>query len=213
MTSTAPTVTLSDVASTALAEQVGIQQVVDPGIRPLWDSMPRLAGPVYAVRCAPDDHLMLHAAIYRAPAGSVLLVESQHGRYAVAGGNVCAIAQRRGIAGFVVDGFIRDIDEVREAGFPVFARGLCPKPAAKKQVLPQGDAVVGGVLARTGDLVVADIDGVVVLPADGADSVVEAAWARQRNEATHSLDDWEAAHRRKVAEALEAAGADATLPA
>lgn len=210
---TVPTTTLADVATTALAEQVGIEHVMDPGIRPLWDGMPRLAGEVHAVRCAPDDHLMLHAAIYRAPAGSVILVESQGGRFAVAGGNVCAIAQRRGIAGFVVDGYIRDIEEVRAARFPVFARGLCPKPAAKKQVLPQGDAVVGGVLSRTGDLVVADIDGVVVIPSDGAGAVIDAAHRRQQNEASHSLDDWERAHRQKVSEALAAAGADPTLPA
>ena len=67
------------------------------------------------MRCAPGDNLMLHAAVHRAPAGSVIVVQAGDCDLAVAGGNVCALAQRRGIAAFVVDGVIRDLAEVREA--------------------------------------------------------------------------------------------------
>ena len=77
-------------------------------------------------------YLMLHAAIYRAESGSIIVVEAGSIEYAVSGGNVCAIAQKRGIAGFIVDGVIRDLAEVREAQFPVFARGVMPKPGVKK---------------------------------------------------------------------------------
>ena len=76
---------------------------MDIGVRPLWSPMPRVAGPAYPVRCPPGDNLMLHAAIYRAPPGAILVVEAGDVGFAVAGGNVCAVAQRRGIAAFVVE--------------------------------------------------------------------------------------------------------------
>jgi len=99
---------------------------------------------------------MLHAAIYRAAPGSVVVVESGDVDYALAGGNVCAVAQRRGIAGFVADGVIRDLGEVREAAFPVFARGVIPIPGVKKAVLPLNERVTcGGVAVDPGDVVVA----------------------------------------------------------
>ena len=74
---------------------------------------------------------MLHAAIYRAAPGSVIVVESGDVDHALAGGNVCAVAQRNGIAGFVVDGVIRDLAEIRAMRFPVFARGVIPIPGSK----------------------------------------------------------------------------------
>src|SRR5665213_4553732 len=94
---------------TTLADVLPRKQVMDAFIRPLWSGMPRIAGPAYPVQCAPGDNLMLHAAIYRAPRGSVIAVETGDMHYALAGGNVCAVAQKNGIAGFVLDGAIRDL--------------------------------------------------------------------------------------------------------
>src|SRR5215475_1570409 len=91
---------------TTLADLLGRGQVMDIGIRPLWTPVPRLAGPAFTVKCPPGDNLMLHAAIHRAEPGSVVVVEAGDTDYALAGGNVCAVAQRRGIAGFVLDGVI-----------------------------------------------------------------------------------------------------------
>ena len=62
--------------ATALAEQVPEDRVMDPGIRPLWAGMPAVTGPVHAVRCAPGDNLMMHAAVYRAAPGSVIVVDA-----------------------------------------------------------------------------------------------------------------------------------------
>src|SRR5688500_19047774 len=121
---------------TTLADALSREQVMDRRIRPLWPDMPRIAGPAYTVRCAPGDNLMLHAAIYRARPGSILVVEAGDDEYAVAGGNVCAVAMQRGIAGFVIDGVIRDLAEARGMGFPVFARGVTPIPGRKEAVLP-----------------------------------------------------------------------------
>src|SRR3954454_19774460 len=101
-----------ELSTTTLADELSRNRVMDYGMRPLWAGMPRVAGPAYTVRCAPGDNLMLHAAIYRAAPGSVLVVEAGTLDYAVAGGNVCAVAQKRGLAAFGVDGVIRDLAEV-----------------------------------------------------------------------------------------------------
>ncbi|MGW6708962.1 RraA family protein [Streptomyces sp. NPDC054956] len=195
-----------DVPPTTLADLLGREQVMDIGIRPLWDS-PRVAGPAYTVRCEPGDNLMLHAAIYRAEPGSVVVVESGDVDYALAGGNVCAVAQRRGIAAFVVDGVIRDLREVREAGFPVFSRGVIPIPGTKKGIGSLGVPVrVGGVTVHPGDIVVADEEGIVVTPAARQEEILLAARAKVAKEAEESLDDWEEQHRSRIEKALNDLG-------
>jgi 4-hydroxy-4-methyl-2-oxoglutarate aldolase len=197
----------ADIPTTTLADLLGRDQVMDIGIRPLWGPVPRVAGPAFTVRCPPGDNLMLHVAIHRAPAGSVIVVESGDLDYALAGGNVCAVAQRRGIAGFVADGLIRDLAEVREAGFPVFARGVIPIPGVKKAVAPLGERVrCGGVRVEAGDVVVADEEGVVAVPAARRSDVLAAARARLAKEAAETLDAWEAAHRARIDEILAEAG-------
>ena len=195
------------ISPTTLADVLGGEQVMNIGIRPLWPSIPRVAGPAFTVRCPAGDNLMLHAAIYRAEPGSVIVVESGDEDYAVAGGNVCAVAQRRGIAAFVVDGVIRDLAEVRQTGFPVFARGVIPVPGAKKEVLPlNGQVWCGGVSVTGGDIVVADEEGIVVTPAARQDQVLSDAQARQAREDRESLDAWEQAHRASVEQILRENG-------
>ncbi|MGH9103822.1 MAG: RraA family protein [Acidimicrobiales bacterium] len=192
---------------TTLADVLGGDRVMDIGIRPLWPGTPRIAGPAYPVRCAPGDNLMLHASIYRAPAGSVVVAEAGDVHYAVAGGNVCAVAQRRGIAGFVVDGVIRDLAEAREHRFPVFARGVIPSAGAKEALgVLDGPVTCGGVRVSPGDMVVADEEGVVVVPAAALGAVLTAAGERAAREAAQTLDEWEAAHRARIEEALRASG-------
>jgi regulator of RNase E activity RraA len=187
------------ISPTTLADVLIRNQVMDIGIRPLWNAMPRVAGPAYPVRCAPGDNLMLHAAIHRAPAGSIIVVEAGDVDYAVAGGNVCAVAQRRGIAAFVVDGAIRDLAEVRERRFPVFARGVIPFPGGKAMLdVLNGPVRCGGVRVAPGDMVVADEEGIVVVPVARLDEVLRAAQQRQQKDDAESLDAWEAAHRARI---------------
>ncbi|MFF7898309.1 RraA family protein [Streptomyces sp. NPDC007920] len=196
---TAPAAGFADIPTTTLADLLGRAQVMDIGIRPLWSPVPRVAGPAFTVRCPPGDNLMLHAAIHRAAPGSVIVVESGDLDYALAGGNVCAVAQRRGVAAFVLDGLIRDLGEVREAGFPVFARGVIPIPGGKMAVEPlKTEVTCGGAKVSAGDVVVADEEGVVVVPAARRGEILAAARARLAKEADETLDAWEAAHRARV---------------
>ncbi|MGW2746667.1 RraA family protein [Streptomyces sp. NPDC001450] len=188
-----------DVPTTTLADLLGRDQVMDIGIRSLWAPVPRIAGPAFTVSCPPGDNLMLHAAIHRAEPGAVIVVESGDLDWALAGGNVCAVAQRRGVAAFVADGLIRDLAEVRELGFPVFARGVIPVPGAKKAVRPLNEPVrCGGVRIEAGDVVVADEEGVVAVPAARRAEILQGARAKLAKEAAQSLDDWEKAHRARI---------------
>lgn len=202
-----------DLSPCTLADVLTKEQVMDFGIRPLWTETPRVAGPAYTVRCAARDNLMLHAAIYRAPPGSVIVMEAGDVEYAVAGGNVCAVAQRRGVAAFVIDGVIRDLAEIRRLGFPVFARGVSPIPGGKEGLGALGGPVrCGGVRVEAGDMVVADEEGIVVVPGARAEVVLEAARARAAKEST-DLNAWEAAHRARTEALLKSRGsADGSSP-
>ncbi|WP_432845114.1 RraA family protein [Amycolatopsis sp. CA-161197] len=196
-----------DIPTTTLADLLSRDQVMDIGVRPLWGPVPRVAGPAYTVQCPAGDNLMLHAAIHRAPAGSIVVVESGDLDYALAGGNVCAVAQRNGIAAFVLDGVIRDLAEVRELGFPVFARGLIPIPGRKAAVAPLGEPVsCGGVTVYAGDIVTADEEGVVVTPAADAERILLAAQARLAEEEAQTLDEWDADHQIRIDAILEERG-------
>lgn len=196
------------VSPTDAADQVARSQVLSPAIQPLWAGA-KLSGPAYTVRCAPGDNLMLHAAIHRAPAGSVLVVDGGDATHAVAGGNVCAVAHRRGIAGMVIDGAIRDVAEIRELGFPVFARAVVPKPGVKGMPLPLQEPVTcGGVLVHPGDFVVADEEGIVAVPVADIVTVMEAVSRKSKAEQAQTLDEWESEHARKIDSVLHAAGLD-----
>ena len=193
------TVAFDGIPTTILADILGRAQAMTIGIRPLWPPAGRVAGPAFTVTCAVGDNLMLHAAIYRAAPGSVLVVESGDIDYAVAGGNVCAVAQRRGIAALVVDGVIRDLAEVRDSGFPVFARGTVPVAGIKTVTAPLNRPVwCGGVTVCAGDIVVADEDGVMVVPRDRSEQVLQDARARLTREGDQTLDAWEADHRARI---------------
>ena len=188
---------------TTLSDVLTRDRVMNLGIRPLWSGMPRVSGPAYPVRCAPGDNLMLHAAIYRAPVGSIIVVEAGDVEYAVAGGNVCAVAQKRGIAAFVVDGVIRDLAETRENGFPVFARGVVPFPGKKDQLgVLNGPVNCGGVAVSPGDAVIADEEGIVVVPLARLDAVLKEAQARAAKDAAETLEMWEATHHARIEEIL-----------
>ncbi|MEM6835718.1 MAG: RraA family protein [Cyanobacteria bacterium P01_C01_bin.120] len=184
---------------------LGRAQFMDMGIREMWPRMPRIAGPAYTVSCPPGDNLMFHAAIYRAQPGSVIVgLAEKNVDYAMLGGNVAATAQQRGIAGFVIDGVIRDVEEVRTAGFAVFARGVSPVPGHKKALGTLNQPIIcGGVTVHPGDMVVADEEGIVVIPAAQQQQIWQLAKQRVEKDENQSLADWQTNHRAKVEQLLQ----------
>ncbi len=196
-----------ELSPTTLADVMSRDRVMNIHVRPLWAGMPRIAGPAYPVRCPAGDNLMLHAAIHRAPRGAIIVVQAGDVDFAVAGGNVCGVAHKRGIAGFVVDGVIRDLAEVRGIGFPVFARGVSPIPGAKNAIdVLDGPVDCGGVHVEPGDIVVGDEEGIVVVPHARAEAVLADAQARAAKDAAETLEAWETAHRTRIEEILRKKG-------
>jgi 4-hydroxy-4-methyl-2-oxoglutarate aldolase len=196
-----------DTSPTSLADVLPLGQVVSASIHPLWSRMPRLAGPAYTVRYGPRDNLMLHAAIYRARPGTVVVVEGGDTTFALAGGNVCAVAQKRGLRGFVLDGAIRDLAEIRAIQFPVFARGVTPVAGGRNFIGALNTPVrCGGVVVAPGDVVVGDEDGIVVIPSAGLDSTLAAARRKLANDSAQTLPAWEAEHRHRIDKILRDKG-------
>lgn len=136
-------------------------RVVDPAIRAMVPDV-RMAGPAVTV-IAPDDHLPLLAAVTEAPPGSVLVVINGPNTRAVSGELFATEAQRRGLAGIVVDGYCRDLAGLRALGLPVYARGTTPASGSTNDPGTRDATVtLGGVEVRPGDLVLGDDDGLVV---------------------------------------------------
>src|SRR6266581_1973176 len=112
-----------------------------------------------------------------------------------------------GVAGFIVDGVIRDIGESRANGFPLFARGRSPIPAAKEGPGEINHPIrCGGVVVHPGDIVVADDEGIVVVPLAKATGVLKKAQAKAEADAQMSLEAWEKNHRARVDATLKAKG-------
>ncbi len=193
---------------TAYADaQMGREQFMDRGIRAIWSPLSRIAGPAYTVSCPPGDNLMLHAAIYRAEPGSIIVVQAGDADYAMAGGNVCAVAQQHGIAGFIIDGVIRDGAEVREAQFPVYCRGVVPVPGKKQTLGTLNQPITcDGVMVNPGDIVVADEEGIAVIPSAQQETIWEIAKLRTDQDEAQSLAEWKANHQAKIEQTLQELG-------
>ena len=183
---------------------LGRAQFMDMGIKEMWQDIPRIAGSVYTVSCPPGDNLMLHAAVYRAEPGSIIVVRAGDLQYALSGGNVCATAQERGIAGFIIDGVIRDIGEVREAKFPVFARGVSPIPGKKKALGTLNQPITcGGVGVNPGDIAIADEEGIAILPLGQSEELWLKAKQKVEQDEARTLKDWQVNHRNKIEKILQ----------
>lgn len=167
----------------SLYEAAGQTGMVDPRIRPAWPSA-RICGRALTVLCPPGDNLMLHVAVAHAFPGAVLVATT--GPYLLAGawGEILtAAAQARGVSGLVIDGAVRDVEAIREAQFPVFARGCAIGSCTKDRVGRLNVPVqVGGCTVHPGDVVVGDADGLVVVAQAAMSAVHEAAVRRRERE-------------------------------
>jgi 4-hydroxy-4-methyl-2-oxoglutarate aldolase len=156
---------VATLTSAEVATILGSVALRIPGLKPIWAGA-HASGPARTVRAVPSDNLALHRAPAGSSAGDVIVVDAGRDETVGAWGDLIAIAAiARGVAGLVVDGSVRDIAELRELGFPVFAIGTAPHAAAKREPGQLGVAVnLRGVRVEPDDLIVADDDGVVVVP-------------------------------------------------
>jgi 4-hydroxy-4-methyl-2-oxoglutarate aldolase len=153
---------------------------------PLVQILPgsRAAGPARTVRCAQGDNLMVHAAVAEAEAGEVLVLTMPEPEpVALVGELLATQALGRGVAALLVDAAVRDVDELRELGLPVWARYVRVRGAEKQAPGTIGDPVeVGGATVRQGDAVVLDTDGAVVVPHEQVETVLTRARERAERE-------------------------------
>ncbi len=181
--------TKDDLDGWAGAEAAGVSDclersmAMDGGISPLDPAM-RMIGQARTVRCMTADNSALHAAINLARHGEVLVVDAAgHLGNAVWGGLMTHAAVKREIAGLVIDGAVRDREDICSLGFACYARGCVPAGPHKGF----GGAIdcpvsCGGVAVQPGDLVVADGDGVTVVPVDRIDETLKAFRQLQEKE-------------------------------
>jgi regulator of RNase E activity RraA len=140
---------------------------VDPGIRLLTHPSHRICAPACTVKVFPGDNLMVHKSLDVIEPGDVILVDAGRSPMnAVLGDLISTKARHRGAAGFIIDGFVRDLPTIQELGdFPVFARGTTPiGPLHRGPGEINFPICCGGVVVNPGDLIVADAMGVVVVP-------------------------------------------------
>lgn len=151
-------------------------------LRPAWPGA-AVAGAALPVRTASGDNLPLHLAVEAACAGEVIVADGAGAPHGYWGEVLTVAAQQRGVLGLVIDGGVRDTEQLERLRFPVFSRWVALKGTVKEDPGTVGEPItVGAAGIARGDLVVADRDGVVVLPAQRIGDVL-AARARAGKEA------------------------------
>lgn len=168
----------------ALGAERGIEALMRPEMRALNPRL-HIVGQAITADDAPGNNLMMHSALALAGTGHVLVLTSGGGARGALWGELAArFAQRRGIAGVIVDGNIRDTAALTDMGFPVWATAISPLRSDKRE----GGSVnvpvsCAGVTVHPGDVIVADADGVIAVRPDELPAMIKAAGRRKVREA------------------------------
>lgn len=170
--------------SSHLADSMSHLQAASGAIRAWHRARITLCGPALTVKAAPGDNLLVQKAVDLARPGDVIVVDvGGFTDQAVVGELMSRWAARRGVAGFVVDGAIRDLDYITTADMPIYARAATPRGPSR---VGPGEinvpVCVGGMVVGPGDLIVGDADGVVAVPLQDAQAVLKAANALRDRE-------------------------------
>ncbi len=154
-----------------------------PRLRPMHKGG-YLAGPALTVKSRPGDNLMIHKAIAMAVPGDVIVVDSGGDlTNALIGELMTSNAARRGVAGFVINGAIRDFDVIAAGNFPVYAAGVTHRGPYKDGPGEINVAIAfDGMVIQPGDLIVGDGDGLLCVPYDEVEAVIEATRAKNAAE-------------------------------
>jgi 4-hydroxy-4-methyl-2-oxoglutarate aldolase len=160
---------------------LGMKDCVLPSAIRALDPETRVAARIFTMEGRPHPSISVHESVLRwtefltaAPAGHVIICQPHDHRLALMGELSAETLHFRGIRGYIVDGGCRDNAFIRKLGFPVFARFQTPRDIAGAWTYESlGEAIeIEGVQIRTGDFVLADIDGIIVIPDERAEAVV-----------------------------------------
>lgn len=151
-----------------------------PSLRPMHAGGV-LAGPALTVKSRPGDNLFVHKAIEMAAPGDVIVVDTGGDTTnAIIGELMVRTASRKGIAGFVINGAIRDIDTISQGRFPVYAAGITHRGPYKNGPGEINTTIsLDGMVIEPGDLIIGDADGLLCVPFDEAGDILK--WANEKN--------------------------------
>ena len=168
--------------SSTLYEASGLACSVDSDIRSIWPGA-AIAALAFPLICSPGDNLSIHLAMERAPRGSVLVVGTGNFVAGYWGEVLTVAAEAAGITGLIIDGGVRDVAAMTRRKFPVFTRGVSVRGTIKASSPSVGQSIYfGGIHVNAGDLVVADDDGVIIIPSGDMERTIAAAEARASKE-------------------------------
>lgn len=180
-------------------------------LRPYHATGKRLAGPALTVKTRPGDNLMVHKAIDMAEPGDVIVVDAGGDlTNSIIGEIMANMALRRGVTGFVIDGAIRDADEIRVSGLAMFAAGVTHRGPYKDGPGEINVPVaIDGMVIEPGDLVIGDGDGILCVPYAEVEAVLAAGEAKQEAEKKELATIADGAQDRSwVDEALQGKGCE-----
>jgi 4-hydroxy-4-methyl-2-oxoglutarate aldolase len=174
---------ISQFSAATLHEALGRYGNLPSGIKPISPKM-KICGPAFTVKTMPRDNVLLHRAYAYAQAGDVIIANCSGFYEAGYWGDLMSLgAKTKGINGLVIDGCVRDADDIEAMDFPVFSRGLCILGTSN-----HGDGtlnepiVMGDWVVNPNDIIVGDRDGVVVIPQNRVEEAIEKAYARELKE-------------------------------
>jgi RraA family protein len=173
----------------AISDQMNRLYTMRPAIKNLVDPGMPISGPACTVKVYAGDNLMVHKALDIAKPGDVVVVDTSGSALtAVLGDLVSTKARHRGIAGFVVDGLIRDLPGIQALGdFPVFANGVTPiGPLHRGPGEINFPVSAGGVVVQPGDAIIGDRNGVVVVPRSFAGDLLQRLREKDAREAEYT---------------------------
>ncbi|WNJ98815.1 RraA family protein [Thalassospiraceae bacterium LMO-JJ14] len=166
-----------------VSDSMGRMDAGGPALRPYHrDGV--MAGPAFTVRTRPGDNLLLHKALDAAAPGDIIVCDSGGDpTNSMIGEMMVTHAMVRGVAGFVINGSVRDRDELLEINLPIYALGATHRGPYKDGPGEIGFPIsLSGMVINPGDLILGDGDGVLCVPREHAQSVLEAAKAKQKAE-------------------------------